>query len=83
MLNWSVWEQSVEAVMAREHIPGLAVAVVKDDTLLCARGFGVTSVEDGELLVTPQTLFQIGSITKVLTGTALRMHVFLLELLML
>lgn len=39
--------------------------------LTYAKGFGVTSVEDGGLPVTPETLFRVGSITKPLTGTAI------------
>src|SRR5450759_3698592 len=56
--------------MEKEHIPGLAVAVVKDEEVIYARGFGVTSTEDPAVSVTPQTLFRIGSITKPLVGTA-------------
>jgi len=50
-------------------IPGIAVGVLhKGDTF--SRGFGVTNV-DNPLPVTSETLFQIGSITKTFTGTAI------------
>ncbi len=57
--------------MHKLHIPGLALAIVHECKLIYARGFGVTSVEDGGVPVTPETLFRIGSITKPLTGTAI------------
>jgi len=44
---------------------------VHDHEVVYARGFGITSVEDGGLPVTAQTLFRIGSVTKPLTGTAI------------
>jgi CubicO group peptidase (beta-lactamase class C family) len=56
--------------MGAAGVPGLALAVVQGDEVVYARGFGVTSVEDGGLPVTAQTLFRIGSTTKPLTGTA-------------
>jgi CubicO group peptidase (beta-lactamase class C family) len=59
----------IAARMAEARVPGLAIALVRDGAVAEARGFGVTSVEDGGLPVTPQTLFQIGSVTKPLTGT--------------
>ena len=59
----------IAARMAAARVPGLAIALVRDGAVAEARGFGVTSVEDGGLPVTPQTLFQIGSTTKPLTGT--------------
>jgi CubicO group peptidase (beta-lactamase class C family) len=70
VLNWYRLEQTIEHLMEKEHIPGLAVAVVKDEEVIYARGFGVTSTEDPAVSVTPQTLFRIGSITKPLVGTA-------------
>ncbi|HLX39527.1 MAG TPA: serine hydrolase domain-containing protein [Ktedonobacteraceae bacterium] len=71
MLNFYQLEQSIEATMHDSHIPGLALAVVHECKLIYARGFGVTSVEDGGKPVTPETLFRIGSVTKPLTGTAI------------
>jgi CubicO group peptidase (beta-lactamase class C family) len=60
----------IEEDMATAGVPGLALAFVQGGEMTCARGFGVTSVEDGGLPVTPHTLFRIGSITKALTATA-------------
>lgn len=57
--------------MQRLPIPGLAVGVWHDGTEQVA-GYGVTSVEN-PLLVTPDTLFQVGSISKTFTATALMM----------
>ncbi len=55
--------------MQRTPIPGLAVGVWHDGIEQVA-GFGVTSVEN-PLPVTPDTLFQVGSISKTFTATAL------------
>ena len=54
--------------LAIRNVPGAAVAVVKGDRVVFAKGFGVVSVE-GALPVTPETLFQIGSTTKAFTAT--------------
>ena len=53
--------------MKRLKIPGIAVGVFHDGNEHTA-GFGVTSVEN-QLPVTPDTLFQTGSISKTFTGT--------------
>lgn len=53
--------------MAETATPGVAVAMLREGEEHAA-GFGVTSVEN-PLEVTPDTLFQIGSITKTFTGT--------------
>lgn len=50
--------------------PGAAVAIIKDGRLIFAKGFGVASIEtDGP--VTPDTLFRLGSTTKMFTGAAM------------
>ncbi len=54
--------------MQRFSIPGVSVGVLIGDQEFTA-SFGVTSIEN-PLIVTPETLFQIGSITKTFTGTA-------------
>jgi CubicO group peptidase (beta-lactamase class C family) len=64
----------VEKVRAEWKIPGLAVGIVKDDSLIFARGFGLKNV-DAPDAVTPRTLFAIGSNTKSFTATAVAMLV--------
>jgi len=56
------------------HIPGMAIAVVKDDEVVLAHGFGVTNIET-ETPVTPETIFAIGSSTKAFTSTIIGMLV--------
>jgi len=56
------------------HIPGMAIAVVKDDEVILAHGFGVTNIET-ETRVTPETIFAIGSCTKAFTSTIIGMLV--------
>ena len=58
---------AVEQTMVEHHVPGVAVGVLADGEER-HEGFGVTSV-DHPLEVTPETLFQIGSISKTFTGT--------------
>ena len=69
MLNLHELERQIEAHMTVARVPGLAIAIIQDRLISYARGFGLTSVEDGGLPVTPQTLFRIGSITKSMTAT--------------
>ena len=57
----------VVSEMRRLSVPGVAVGLIHDGGEHLA-GFGVTSVEN-PLPVTADTLFQIGSTTKTLTGT--------------
>lgn len=47
------------------HVPGVSIAVIHDGKLEWARGFGVTRV--GGPPVTPETLFQAASISKVVS----------------
>ena len=59
----------VRKTMAETAVPGVAVGVLHEGETRTA-GYGVTNV-DHRLEVTPGTLFQIGSISKTLTGTAI------------
>jgi CubicO group peptidase (beta-lactamase class C family) len=54
------------------RVPGMAIAVVKDDEVILAHGFGMASVEK-ETPVTPETIFAIGSSTKAFTATLVGM----------
>ena len=55
--------------MDRAAINGVAVTVVKDGQVLLARGYG-TADREHQVLVSPDTLFRIGSISKLFTWTA-------------
>src|SRR5438067_3636421 len=59
---------AVRGAMEETQTPGVAVGLLHKGKEHVA-GFGVTSLEN-PLEVTPDTLFQIGSITKTFTGTA-------------
>src|SRR5688500_10020319 len=61
--------ETIRASMAHLHIPGVAVGLLWDDEVFTA-GLGVNNVEH-PLPVDAGTLFQIGSITKTVTGTVL------------
>jgi CubicO group peptidase (beta-lactamase class C family) len=71
MLDIARMEAKITLEMSAGQVPGLALAIVQGQQVIYAQGFGVTSVEDGGLPVTPQTLFRVGSVTKPLTGTML------------
>jgi CubicO group peptidase (beta-lactamase class C family) len=51
------------------HVPGAALAVVRDGRVVKARAYGLANVELG-VAATPDTVFEIGSITKQFTGAA-------------
>ncbi len=64
--------EAIEKERVALHLPGLALAIVQDDRLIFARGFGQADV-DGSRAVTPETLFAIGSTTKAFTATLVGM----------
>ncbi len=66
--------EQLEQQRQTHHIPGMAIAVVKDDEVILAHGFGVASIEK-ETPVTPETIFAIGSSTKAFTATLVGMLV--------
>jgi len=60
----------VRRVMERFEVPGLSVAIVKDDHVVLAKGYGVRKLGD-DAPVDAKTLFGIASNTKLFTATAL------------
>ena len=52
------------------HIPGLAIAIIKNDSVVVMKGYGVRNVNTKEP-VDENTLFMIASNSKLFTGTAL------------
>ena len=62
-------DEFIDEMMKKTDLPGIAVGIYHNGETLTA-GYGVTNIEH-PLPVTDETLFQIGSITKTYTGTAI------------
>lgn len=60
--------EALEAKRQELHIPGMAIAIVKDNEIIMAKGFGLRDIEQ-KLPVTTDTLFAIGSTSKAFTAT--------------
>jgi CubicO group peptidase (beta-lactamase class C family) len=64
----------VKAEMTRQKIPGVAVAVVKGGKVVVAKGYGLANVEL-RVAVTPETVFQSGSLGKMFTAAVVMLLV--------
>jgi len=60
-------DDAITREMARRHVPGVAVAVIKDGRIVREKGYGLANVEHG-VPVTMQTVFQSGSVGKTFTA---------------
>jgi CubicO group peptidase (beta-lactamase class C family) len=63
-------QDSLRAVMAREHIPGMMLTLVSHDSVLFEGGLGLADVA-AQRPVTAHTRFRIGSVTKTFVTVAL------------
>jgi CubicO group peptidase (beta-lactamase class C family) len=61
--------------LARDNIAGAAIAVVKDDKILLARGYGYADVAQKTPVSADGTLFRLGSISKLFTWIAVMQQV--------
>ncbi|RZT15483.1 serine hydrolase domain-containing protein [Fictibacillus sp. BK138] len=68
-MNYKQIEELIAEKMQIATVPGLAIVLFNKHDVLFEKGFGYTSTEETALNVTPHTLFSIGSISKVITGT--------------
>jgi CubicO group peptidase (beta-lactamase class C family) len=64
----------VEDYLKRKQIPGCAVMVRHDGKVVLAAGYGIANLEHG-VRVTPQTVFQSGSLGKQFTAMAVMLLV--------
>jgi CubicO group peptidase (beta-lactamase class C family) len=64
----------VQSEMAKQHIPGLALLVSRAGQVIRAKGYGLANVEL-RVAVTPEAIFQSGSVGKQFTATAVMMLV--------
>jgi len=64
----------VRAEMARQKVPGIGLAIVKGGQVLKMSGYGEANVEH-HVPVTPETIFQSGSLGKQFTSTLIMLLV--------
>ncbi len=65
--NFDELEKTIQAEMKEKNAVGAAIAIVKGDKIIYAKGFGAANAETNAA-VTADTLFQVGSITKTFTA---------------
>lgn len=63
-------DEVVRQLMDEWNVPGMAVAIVKHDRLVFARGYGYADQNQGTL-VQPDSLFRIASVSKPVTAVAI------------
>lgn len=61
-------EEQIQRYIGVDSILGMGIAVVQGEEIVYRNGFGTTSVEDGSLPITPETIFAIGSTSKTITA---------------
>lgn len=61
---------TIAAEMQRQHLPGLALAVIDHGELVLAKGYGFANLELS-VPTTPDTVYEIASLTKQFTATAI------------
>jgi len=67
-------DEFVRAEMKRQRVPGVAVGIGKDGEVVKAQGYGVANLEH-DVAVTPDTIFESGSLGKQFTATAVMLQV--------
>jgi CubicO group peptidase (beta-lactamase class C family) len=68
LTDYEAIDEYITARMRSDRIPGVALAIVKDDQIVYLKGYG--RADQSGRPVTPQTPFLIGSITKPFTALA-------------
>src|SRR5262245_26115543 len=60
----------LQSEMEKRRITGLALVVIKDGEVVKMQGYGVANLEH-DAPVTPDTVFELASVTKQFTATAI------------
>ncbi len=66
----AIVDQAVEAFMTKHNVPGLSLAVTKDEKLVYVKAYGKADRESDQN-VTTESLFRIASVSKSITGIAM------------
>ena len=66
----ALFERYIEALRRIAHVPGISAVILRDGRPVWQRGFGFANV-DARVPATPDTLYDIASLTKTFTSTLL------------
>jgi CubicO group peptidase (beta-lactamase class C family) len=64
-------DQRIERWIEKNNVPGLAACIVHEDKIVWSNGYGLANMARKIPFTPDKTLFQIASITKTLTATAI------------
>jgi CubicO group peptidase (beta-lactamase class C family) len=64
----------VAAQMRSQNIPGISLAIIKDGKIVKVQGYGLADIE-GKVAATPETIYDIASISKPLVATGVMLLV--------
>jgi len=63
-------DEFITSMMEANHLAGLAACVIKNDKIAWSKGYGWADIER-QISMTPDTLMNIGSISKTITATTI------------
>ena len=66
--TWARFEAKLEHIRQQMKIPGMSAAVVMDQKLVWAKGFGYADL-DNKIEATPDTAYHLASVTKTFAAT--------------
>lgn len=72
LADFAQLDRMVLEELKSSQTPGAAFAIVQGDRVIYAKGYGIANIETG-VPMTPDTIFRIGSITKMHTNAVLTM----------
>lgn len=64
-------EKAIKSWMKKERVPGAAACIVKGDKIVWSKGYGMANLSKKVPFTPDRTLFQIASISKTFTATAI------------
>ncbi len=64
------FDKYVDSVLTTFNVPGISIAIVKDDNVVLAKGYGIKHIDD-TANIDAHTLFPIASNSKAFTAMAL------------